>query len=170
MTRTPNHGELLLLTPNEEGSYTPSDATDTERWGPLTDLTARLAPGDPVEIAWLTNQGTRIEHGRFERIGHDAFGDEAVFYRRAGRSWDVPRTALRYVSPVDPSTIAGSYRPGDRAIVTKYASDYTGTVVNVARTRLTVRIVLGAGTSRERERDLAVNALDVRRPRKDVLL
>jgi hypothetical protein len=136
----------------------------------LKELTARLTPGQPIEVAWLTNQGTIIRHGWFERVGHDAFGDEAVFWRHAGRTHDVPRSALRYIAPVNPATIAGSYRPGERVIVRRYSFDYTGTVQRVARTRLIVQITLGAGTSRERRRDLTVPALDAHRPTPGVLL
>lgn len=132
----------------------------------LTDLTTRLHHGDPIEIAWETNQGTFVEHGRFDRIGRDAFGDEAVFYRHAGQSWDIPRSTLRYASPIDPAQLAASYRPGDRAIVHRYSSDYTGTVVAIKRTRLVVQITLGANTSRERTRDVTVSALDAKRPRR----
>jgi hypothetical protein len=130
----------------------------------LEDLTTRLTTGQPIEVAWLTNQGTIIRHGWFERVGRDAFGDEAVFWRHAGRTHDVPRSALRYIAPVDPETVAGSYRPGERVIVRRYSSDYTGTVQRVARTRLIVQITLGAGTTRERHRDLTVPALDAHRP------
>lgn len=134
----------------------------------LKELTARFTAGQPIEVAWLTNQGTIIRHGWFER--HDAFGDEAVFWRHAGRTHDVPRSALRYIAPVNPATIAGSYRPGERVIVRRYSFDYTGAVQRVARTRLIVQITLGAGTSRERRRDLTVPALDAHRPTPGVLL
>lgn len=137
----------------------------------LTDLTARLASGDPIEIARLTRDGeTVIEHGRFDFIGQAPGGTETLYVRRHGLLYDVPRGRLRYVSPVDPAVVAASYRPGERVIVRKYGSDYTGTIVAVGRTRLTVRIVLGAGTSRERERDLTINALDVTRPRLETTL
>lgn len=33
MTRTPQPGDLTLITPDERGSFTPSDAADTDRWG-----------------------------------------------------------------------------------------------------------------------------------------
>lgn len=136
----------------------------------IEDLTTRLAAGQPIEVAWLTNQGTIIRHGWFERVGHDAFGAEAVFWRHAGRSYDVPRSALRYIAPVNPQTIAGSYRPGERVIVRRYNVDYLGVVQRVARSRLIVQITLGAGTSRERRRDLTVPALDAHRPTPGVLL
>ncbi len=129
----------------------------------LTERLEDLAPGDPIEVVWDANPGVRIEHGRFERVAADAFGDEAIFYRHAGASHDIPIKALRYVERVDPAAIARSYRPDERVTVCKRGRQYTGRVVKVSRTRLTVRITLNAGTVRERERDVLAYALDVRR-------
>ncbi len=36
----------------------------------LEDLTARLTAGQPVEVAWLTNQGTIIRRGGTTREHH----------------------------------------------------------------------------------------------------
>ncbi len=129
----------------------------------LTERLDRLVPGEPIELVWDTNQGIQIQHGRFERVDQDAFGDEALFYRHAGALHDVPITALRYVEPVDPAAIARTYRLDEQVIVCRHGREYSGAVVKVARTRLTVRITLSAGTIGERERDLPVHALDVRR-------
>jgi len=133
----------------------------------LRDRLHRLVAGEPVEVARLTPTGeTVIEHGRFER----ATDTDELHYQHIGASKVVPNARLRYVSPVDPRSLAGSYRPGDRVIVRKYSSDYAGTVITVARTRLTVRITLAANTSRERTREVCVPALDTRRPTTGALL
>lgn len=129
----------------------------------LTERLERLAPGEPIELVWNTKPGIRIEHGRFERVAPDAFGDQAIFYRHAGASHDVCIKALRYVEPVDPAAIARSYRVDERVIVCRHGRQYRGVVVKVARVQLTVRIVLWAGTSRERQRNVLVHVLDVRR-------
>jgi hypothetical protein len=132
----------------------------------LTERLHRLVPGEPVEVALLTPTGeTVIEHGRFERAA-----DDELHYQHIGAVKAIPDARLRYVRPVDPRQLAATYRPGDRVIVHKYASDYAGTVIAVARTRLTVQITLGVGTSRERTREVNIPALNARRPTVGALL
>ena len=124
-----------------------------------------LVPGEPIAVTIGDADGIRcIEHGRFERLGRDAFRDRALFWRSAGESHDVPRSALLAVHRVDPRQLAATYRLGERVMVCRHGREHTGRVVKIARTQLTVRTLLWAGTSRERHRDVRVCALDVRAP------
>lgn len=144
-------------TPPDMGPALPSTAF-------LHPLTGHLAKGDPIEVAWITLAGeTTVEHGRFDFVGVLPHGAETLYYTHQGAVRGVERDKLCYVKRVDPMLLAASYWPGERVVVHRYGSDHTGRVVHVAKTRLTVEIVLGEGTTRQRKRNVIVPALDVRR-------